>query len=634
MEYGLGSNQHAFVKRTSYSDWDSSGAVQGAYGNNYPRVGAIRFEGLHSSVIWADQEISQISFMIRFLAAGSNSAKTLTFWQGTKNTINGTGQSMIGAEMGSIAIDNAYNGVRTVVLSPTSNTVLFNAFVSWLQDAQTETLVVYRNEGAGSGDWSSNYLKLDATIINITYEPKGSKGTLSSASVDAGQNVSLTIDPLDVAGAVTHQVQWKFGDASSSVTTLPSGTTSTNYTIPLSWCNQIPNAVSGQATCVLTTLVNGSVSATRDIPFTVNVPASVVPSYSFESTPYETTGGYYQHIGKALLAIGYASSEYGATIVSYNISGGEGTNSNTSSVITDVFEESGSHVYTATVTDSRGRSTVKTLRFNVTAVSPIRIYSFLVQRYSEVIGDDGRTTYVASSDGDHVWVSLLASHDIAGGNNPASAAITWGASNSVSLPWGTSASISYTNDRTVITAQIPANTSVLFTLTVSDGFSSATASSQVEIASAILHVSPNGVGIGMYTLGTQSNPQLDIGYPMHARGGIAGVTIYSEDEQDTGGIWIDGKTIYRKTISGETTSSNGFIQIGEMPTGLAQVVRMYGTFSVGTQTLLIPNAFYQNLSYMVTPVVDGQTVSLALGSGFGSQQKQFALSIEYTKNTD
>lgn len=634
MEYGLGSNQHAFVKRTSYSDWDSSGAVQGAYGNNYPRVGAIRFEGLHSSVIWADQEISQISFMIRFLAAGSNSAKTLTFWQGTKNTINGTGQSMIGAEMGSIAIDNAYNGVRTVVLSPTSNTVLFNAFVSWLQDAQTETLVVYRNEGAGSGDWSSNYLKLDATIINITYEPKGSKGTLSSTSVDAGQNVSLTIDPLDVAGAVTHQVQWKFGDASSSVTTLPSGTTSTNYTIPLSWCNQIPNAVSGQATCVLTTLVNGSVSATRDIPFTVNVPASVVPSYSFESTPYETTVGYYQHIGKALLAIGYASSEYGATIVSYNISGGEGTNSNTSSVITDVFEESGSHVYTATVTDSRGRSTVKTLRFNVTAVSPIRIYSFLVQRYSEVIGDDGQPTYVASSDGDHVWVSLLASHDIAGGNNPASAAITWGASNSVSLPWGTSASISYTNDRTVITAQIPANTSVLFTLTVSDGFSSATASSQVEIASAILHVSPNGVGIGMYTLGTQSNPQLDIGYPMHARGGIAGVTIYSEDEQDTGGIWIDGKPIYRKTISGETTSSNGFIQIGEMPTGLAQVVRMYGTFSVGTQTLLIPNAFYQNLSYMVTPVVDGQTVSLALGSGFGSQQKQFALSIEYTKNTD
>ena len=634
MHYELGSNQHAFVKRTSYSDWDSSGATQGAYGNNYPRVGAIRYAGLHNSVVWADQEISQITVALRFLAAGSNSTKTLTFWRGAKSAISGTGQSMIGAEMGSISIANAYNGVRNIELSASSNPALFSAFVAWLQDGQTETLVVYRNEGAGSGDWSSNYLKIDATIIYIEYEPKGSKGTLNKTSVDAGQNVSLTIDPLDVSGTVTHRVQWSLGNASSSITTLPSGATSTNYTIPMNWCSQIPDAESGQAVCTLTTLVNGSVSATRDIPFTVNVPASVVPSYSFESTPYETTGGYYQHIGKALLAIGYASSEYGATIVSYNISGGEGTNSNTSNVITDVFEESGSHVYTATVTDSRGRSTVKTLRFNVTAVSPIRIYSFLVQRYSAVVGDDGQTDYVASSDGDHVWVSLLALHDIAGGNNPASAVITWGASNSVSLPWGLSASISYTNDRTVITAQIPANTSVLFTLTVSDGFSSATASSQVEIASAILHVSPNGVGIGMYTLGTQSNPQLDIGYPMHARGGIAGVTIYSEDEQDTGGIWIDGKPIYRKTISGETTSSNGFIQIGEMPTGLAQVVRMYGTFSVGTQTLLIPNAFYQNLSYMVTPVVDGQTVSLALGSGFGSQQKQFALSIEYTKNTD
>ena len=634
MHYELGSNQHAFVKRTSYSDWDSSGATQGAYGNNYPRVGAIRYAGLHNSVVWADQEISQITVALRFLAAGSNSTKTLTFWRGAKSAISGTGQSMIGAEMGSISIANAYNGVRNIELSASSNPALFSAFVAWLQDGQTETLVVYRNEGAGSGDWSSNYLKIDATIIYIEYEPKGSKGTLNKTSVDAGQNVSLTIDPLDVSGTVTHRVQWSLGNASSSITTLPSGATSTNYTIPMNWCSQIPDAESGQAVCTLTTLVNGSVSATRDIPFTVNVPASVVPSYSFESTPYETTGGYYQHIGKALLAIGYASSEYGATIVSYNISGGEGTNSNTSNVITDVFEESGSHVYTATVTDSRGRSTVKTLRFNVTAVSPIRIYSFLVQRYSAVVGDDGQTDYVASSDGDHVWVSLLALHDIAGGNNPASAVITWGASNSVSLPWGLSASISYTNDRTVITAQIPANTSVLFTLTVSDGFSSATASSQVEIASAILHVSPNGVGIGMYTLGTQSNPQLDIGYPMHARGGIAGVTIYSEDEQDTGGIWIDGKPIYRKTISGETTSSNGFIRIGEMPTGLAQVVRMYGTFSVGTQTLLIPNAFYQNLSYMVTPVVDGQTVSLALGSGFGSQQKQFALSIEYTKNTD
>lgn len=640
MHYELGSNQHAFVKRTSYSDWDSSGATQGAYGNNYPRVGAIRYAGLHNSVVWADQEISQITVALRFLAAGSNRTKTLTFWRGAKSAISGTGQSMIGAEMGSISIANAYNGVRNIELSASSNPALFSAFVAWLQDGQTETLVVYRNEGAGSGSWSSNYLKIDATIIYIEYEPKGSKGTLNKTSVDAGQNVSLTIDPLDVSGTVTHRVQWSLGNASSSITTLPSGATSTNYTIPMNWCSQIPDAESGQAVCTLTTLVNGSVSATREIPFTVMVPASVVPSYSFNSTPYEASGGYYQRIGKALLSIVNASSQYGATIVSYNISGGEGTNSNTSSVITEVFEESGSHVYTATVTDSRGRSTVKTLRFNVTAVAPIAISSFSVQRYSAVVGDDGQTDYVASSDGDHVWVSLLASHDPAGGNNPASAVITWDTSNSVSLPWGTSASISYTNDRTVITAQIPANTSVLFTLTVSDGFSSATVASQVEIASALMHVSPNGVGIGMYTLGTPSNPQLDVGYPMYARGGIAGVTIYSTNEQPTGGIWIDGRPVYRKTISlgAMPAGQSKEFSIGIPSGALGDVVSIRGA------ARLTGGDFWVPLPHVNTGAIETWGIKLeisniksdakiSVGMGSGRACERGFVTIEYTKNT-
>lgn len=641
MHYELGSNQHAFVKRTSYSDWDSSGATQGAYGNNYPRVGAIRYAGLHNSVVWADQEISQITVALRFLAAGSNRTKTLTFWRGAKSAISGTGQSMIGAEMGSISIANAYNGVRNIELSASSNSALFSAFVAWLQDGQTETLVVYRNEGAGSGSWSSNYLKIDATIIYIEYEPKGSKGTLNKTSVDAGQNVSLTIDPLDVSGTVTHRVQWSLGNASSSITTLPSGATSTNYTIPMNWCSQIPDAESGQAVCTLTTLVNGSVSATREIPFTVMVPASVVPSYSFNSTPYETSGGYYQHIGKALLSIVNASSQYGATIVSYRIAGGEGTDASTSSVITDVFAQSGNHIYTATVTDSRGRTTVNTVTLSVTAVSPITIYSFSVQRYSAVVGDDGQTDYVASSDGDHVWVSLLASHDPAGGNNPASAAITWDTSNSVSLPWGTSASISYTNDRTVITAQIPANTSVLFTLTVSDGFSSATVASQVEIASALMHVSPNGVGIGMYTLGTPSNPQLDVGYPMHARGGIVGVTIYSTDEQPTGGIWIDGRPVYRKTISlgAMSTGQSKEFSIGIPSGALGDVVSLRGA------ARLTGGDFWVPLPHVNTGAIETWGIKLeisniksdakiSVGMGSGRACERGFVTIEYTKNTD
>jgi hypothetical protein len=409
----------------------------------------------------------------------------------------------------------------------------------------------------------------------------------------------------------------------------------------MNWCSQMPNATSGQAICTLTTLVNGSVSATREIPFTVMVPASVVPSYSFNSTPYETSGGYYQHIGKALLSIVDASSQYGATIVSCNISGGEGTNSNASSVITEVFEESGSHVYTATVTDSRGRSTVETLTISVISVSPITIHSFVIQRYSAVIDDDGQTNYVASSDGDHVWVSLLASHDPAGGNNPAYATITWGTSNSVSLDWGLMASLSLANDRTIITAQIPANEAVLFTLSVNDEFSSATVASQVEIASALMHVSPNGVGIGMYTLGTPSNPQLDVGYPMHARGGIVGVTIYSEDEQETGGIWIDGRPVYRKTISlgAMPAGQSKEFSIGIPSGSLGDVVSICGMVQPdgGDYWLPLPHVDTGSIgTWGIKIEIANIKADAKISVGMGSSRacERGFVTIEYTKNTD
>ena len=647
MHYELGSNQHAYVKRTSYSDWDSSGATQGAYGNNYPRVGAIRYAGLHNSVVWADQEISQITVALRFLAAGSNSAKTLTFWRGAKSTINGTGQSMIGAEMGSVSVANAYNGVRDIVLSASSNPALFSAFVAWLQDGQTETLVVYRNEGAGSGSWSSNYLKIDATIIYIEYEPKGSKGTLNKTSVDAGQNVSLTIDPLDVSGTVTHRVQWSFGSASSSVTTLPAGTTSTNYTIPMNWCSQIPDAESGQAVCTLTTLVNGSVSATREIPFTVMVPASVVPSFDAAIAPQDTTGGYYQHIGAAQITISNAESQYGAAITAYRIAGGEGTDASTASVTTEPFAQSGDHAYTLTVTDSRGRTASQVVHANVAAVSPVAIQTFAVQRYSTVIGDDGLPDYVASGDGNHVWVTILATADLAGGNNAPTAKIlygvTGGTQTQVNVAWGSNATLSRTDDRTVITAQVPVTDAYFFELVVEDGFSTATLSAYISQSWAALHIPGHGhgLGVGMYAQGTEDDPAMDVAWPIRARGGIQGVTIYSTDEQPTGGIWIDGRPVYRKTISlgAMPAGQSKEFSIGIPSGALGDVVSICGMVQPagGDYWLPLPHVDTGSIgTWGIKIEIANIKADAKISVGMGSSRacERGFVTIEYTKNTD
>lgn len=647
MHYELGSNQHAFVKRTSYSDWDSSGATQGAYGNNYPRIGAIRYAGLHNSVVWADQEISQITVALRFLAAGSNSAKTLTFWRGAKSTINGTGQSMIGAEMGSVSVANAYNGVRNIVLSASSNPALFSAFVSWLQDGQTETLVIYRNEGAGSGSWSSNYLKIDATIIYIEYEPKGSKGTLNKTSVDAGQNVSLTIDPLDVSGTVTHRVQWSLGSASSSITTLPAGTTSTNYTIPMSWCNQMPNATSGQAICTLTTLVNGSVSATREIPFTVTVPASVVPSFDAAIAPQDTTGGYYQHIGAAQITISNAESQYGATITGYRITGGEGTDASSASVTTEPFAQSGDHAYTLTVTDSRGRTASQVVHANVASVSPVAIQVFAVQRYSTVIGDDGLPDYVASGDGNHVWVTVLATADLAGGNNAPTAKIlygvTGGTQTQINVAWGSNATLSRTDDRTVITAQVPVTDAYFFELVVEDGFSTATLSAYISQSWAALHIPGHGhgLGVGMYAQGTEDDPAMDVAWPIRARGGIQGVTIYSTDEQPTGGVWIDGRPIYRKSFSigAMAAGASQEISMGIAPGSLGDIVSIRGSAKLAGADYwnVLPHVDIGaintwGIKLEIANASSVPMVSVSMGSGRSIERGY--VHAEYTKNTD
>lgn len=239
-----------------------------------------------------------------------------------------------------------------------------------------------------------------------------------------------------------------------------------------------------------------------------------------------------------------------------------------------------------------------------------------------------------------MWVSLLASHDPAGGNNPAYATITWGASNSVSLDWGLTASLSLTNERTIITAQIPANEAVLFTLSVNDEFSSATVASQVEIASALMHISPNGVGIGMYTLGTRSNPQLDVGYPMHARAGIAGVTIYSTDEQETGGIWLDGRPIYRKTISlGAISQGQRKVYSTGITSGrFGKLIRLWGAARVADNYIWNPIPQVDHTDPNCTLKVEIDNVNaipqVVIFVGPNRNIAEGYVTIEYTKNTN
>ena len=110
-----------------------------------------------------------------------------------------------------------------------------------------------------------------------------------------------------------------------------------------------------------------------------------------------TWGIYVQSKSKATLTINGASGSYGSTIKSYSISGG-GYSGTSSTLTTGFLNSSGTITFTATVTDSRGRtSAAATVSITVVAYSVPSFSSYNSQRCNSggTISDDG--TYIKAT---------------------------------------------------------------------------------------------------------------------------------------------------------------------------------------------------------------------------------------------
>lgn len=558
----------AFVKRGDSSSWSYAGAMQGVYSGGYPRVGAMRFATVHQ-IDWREQVISEIRLIASFTAAGGNYAKTLGLYRATRSGIGGTGNGMIGQYLGSTGTNGAaYNATRTMYFNANSQPALFANLVAWLQSMSVDTLALYMGDGSPSGSYSANYLQITAATLSIDYEPVGSKGTLDKTEVTAGSGVvTLTIEPIEDEGIVTHGIAWRIGDIEEGGILLPENVHSTSFAVPIDWCSQITDSEAGTAECVLTTYVDDVEKSSRAIPFTVRVPEDIVPEFTASIAPYDTTGGYYQFIGGAQISALDAASPYGASITEYAVTGSENVNASGQNAVinTPKFQQDGDHSYSITVTDSRGRKTTKTVECTVAAVYAPSITSFTVRRYSTVINDAGEPEYADDFAGGKVRVSMLAGADPAGGNNTITARIVWNEvgsaeSHRVNLAWPSGlAQLEYENERSLITADIPLDSAYEFVLYITDEHTGATAYARVEKGWTAVHVSENGygVGVGGYVMdGTPEAPVFRSYYPAQFVAGIDGVTNYAAGQTLTGGKWTDGKPIYRQVVE------IGYIAVG------------------------------------------------------------------------
>ena len=307
------------------------------------------------------------------------------------------------------------------------------------------------------------------------------------------------------------------------------------------------------------------------------------------------------------------------------------------------IDASGTVTWEYTVTDGTGGSATATGTITVLAYSPPSVTGLVVQRYTTDVDDQGHTTYVASEDGDHVWFTFAATVTAVNNSNAWTLTLVYGKQDDTDETTVTVASpsagstLTYTNSRAVLTAQIDPSHPWWFTVTATDAFGlSSSMTGYVDEAGAFFDVEENGVSVGMRSNGKASDKRFEVAedYTSHFYGGIEGVTDYTEGEVTTGGKWVDGLPIYRRVILlGAKTGSSLNISIASYD--IRSLISFRGIACTGANyngySFPIPNAA-SSLAYMTTIDITptGNLTISSTSRNFGSG----VIVLEYTKNAD
>lgn len=119
-----------------------------------------------------------------------------------------------------------------------------------------------------------------------------------------------------------------------------------------------------------------------------------------------------------------------------------------------------------------------------------------------------------------------------------------------------------------------------FLLILSDGYESAQASAQIEIAFTNMHLAgltTGGVRFGGYCeRSAQGKPAFECDYPIYADGGIPSLD-YSTSETKMPYNWIDGKAIYRRVFVSENVTGANYV-FADAIEGLETVAAIRGMF--------------------------------------------------------
>jgi hypothetical protein len=205
--------------------------------------------------------------------------------------------------------------------------------------------------------------------ISLTTIPRASSVSVSAGTIGSPITINISRHSSDFK----HTVRYAWGSKSGTIAS--NVDTSTTWTIPLDFANEIPNSTSGTGTIYVDTYAGSTKTGTQSAILTASVPGSMKPTFS-SVTLTDANGvargllngnNFLQIVSDIQVDFNGASGVYGSTITGYRA---EIVNKN--HVVTEnggrlgMMNFNGSAMIRASVVDSRGRrSDAKDIAINV-----------------------------------------------------------------------------------------------------------------------------------------------------------------------------------------------------------------------------------------------------------------------------
>ena len=350
---------------------------------------------------------------------------------------------------------------------------------------------------SGSGGWSPGTLSIGGNTFTLTTIPRSSSVSVGSGVIGS----AVTINISRQSTSFKHTVRYVWGNKSGTIAS--NVDTSTTWTIPLDFSNDIPNSTSGVGTIYVDTYSGSTKTGTQSTTLTASVPESIKPTFSGVTLADTNTAvrsmltgnNFLQIISNIQVSFNGASGSYGSSIAGYKaeiVGKNQTTNMNGGNL--GMMNFNGTETIRASVVDSRGRwSGAIDVAINVIEYfAPILSFSALRTRETPNIIQIVRNAKIApitlSGSQKNVMtlsfkVAHLGSTSYTADNGPASGS------------WTTLASL--TNSPANLAGTYPANKSFTVVGTLADKFTSVEFSTTISTEAVVMSYDKDGrVGIG------------------------------------------------------------------------------------------------------------------------------------------